>query len=124
MTEEIMAMPDGISTKVGSRGVDLSGGQRQRIAIARALVTEPRLLIMDEPTASLDPGAESKIRETLAGLGTDVTVLVVAHRLSTLEACDRIMLIEAGRIAAFDRPDVLAQDNASYQAALANAGLS
>ena len=124
MTEEILAMPDGISTKVGSRGIDLSGGQRQRIAIARALVTKPLLLIMDEPTASLDPGTESKIRETLAGLGADVTVVVVAHRLSTLEECDRIMLIEAGRITAFDRPDVLTRDNASFQAALANAGLS
>ncbi len=124
MTEEILAMPDGIGTKVGSRGIDLSGGQRQRIAIARALVTKPLLLILDEPTASLDPGTESKIRETLAGLGADVTVVVVAHRLSTLEACDRIMLIEDGRITAFDRSDVLAQDNASFQAALANAGLS
>lgn len=124
MEEAILRMPDGISTKIGSRGIDLSGGQRQRIAIARALVTKPLLLIMDEPTAALDPGTESKIRETLAELGADVTVVVVAHRLSTLEACDRIMLIEDGQITAFDRPDVLAQDNASFQAALAYAGLS
>jgi ATP-binding cassette, subfamily B, bacterial len=118
LIDEIAALPKGLATVVGSHGNDLSGGQRQRLAIARALVSEPKLLILDEPTASLDTGAELHIRETLARLGGGVTVIVVAHRLSTLRECDRIMVLEDGSISAFDRPAALSEGNRFFQMAL------
>ena len=115
---EIAAMPDGFTTRVGSRGSQLSGGQRQRLAIARALLFKPQLLVLDEPMASLDAGAELHIRETLSKLGSDVTVVVVAHRLSTLQECDRIMVLNYGRLIAFDRPSVLAKDHSLLEYAI------
>ena len=117
-------MPDGLATRVGSHGIQLSGGQRQRVAIARALVTHPKLVFLDEPTAALDAGAELHIRESLARLGDEVTVVIVAHRLSTLEECDRIMVLEAGRISAFGIPEILARDSDFYNEALATGGLT
>jgi ABC-type multidrug transport system fused ATPase/permease subunit len=97
---------------VGSRGIQLSGGQAQRLAIARALVSDPSFIVLDEPTASLDSKSELRVRETLARLGEDATVIIVAHRMSTLEECDRIMVVEHGRVTAFgSRDDVLEQDN-------------
>ena len=124
LTAEALSMPEGLATRVGSRGVQLSGGQRQRVAIARALVTHPRMLVLDEPTAALDAGAELHIRDTLARLDDEVTVVIVAHRLSTLEECDRIMVLEDGRISDFDRPHVLARDNDFYREALTAGGLT
>ena len=121
---EITAMPEGLATRLGGQDSQLSGGQRQRLAIARALVTEPRLLVLDEPTASLDSGAELFIRGTLAELGRKVTVIVVAHRLSTLEECDRILVLDNGRLATFGRPEELAKDNSFYQSALRHSQLS
>lgn len=124
LEDEIAAMPEGLATRLGGRDSQLSGGQRQRLAIARALVTEPRLLVLDEPTASLDSGAELFIRGTLAELGREVTVVVVAHRLSTLEECDRILVLDNGRLATFGRPEELAEDNSFYQSALKHSQLS
>jgi len=124
LTAEALSMPEGLATRVGSRGVQLSGGQRQRVAIARALATYPRMLVLDEPTAALDAGAELHIRDTLARLGDEVAVVIVAHRISTLEECDRIMVLEDGRISSFDRPHVLARDNDFYREALTAGGLT
>lgn len=124
LTTEASSLPDGLATRVGSHGIQLSGGQRQRVAIARALVTYPRLVILDEPTAALDAGAELHIRESLARLGKQVTVVIVAHRLSTLEECDRIMVLEAGRISAFGKPEVLTRESDFYNEAMATGGLT
>jgi ABC-type multidrug transport system fused ATPase/permease subunit len=112
LTADLENLPKGSDTMVGSRGIQLSGGQAQRLAIARALVSDPSFIVLDEPTASLDSKSELRVRETLARLGEDATVIIVAHRMSTLEECDRIMVVEHGRVTAFgSRDDVLEQDN-------------
>ncbi len=92
-------LPDGLSTVVGERGARLSGGQKQRLAIARALIRNPRVLILDEATSALDTRSEALVQEALARLIHGRTVFVVAHRLSTIRAADRIVAMDQGRIA-------------------------
>jgi subfamily B ATP-binding cassette protein MsbA len=94
----IVAFPDGYSTIVGERGIKLSGGQRQRIAIARALLKDPRILILDEATSSLDSEAEGLVQQALDTLMEGRTTFVIAHRLSTVRNADRILVLESGRI--------------------------
>ncbi len=122
--EEIESRPGGIHTPVAQRGSSLSGGQRQRVSIARALAGHPRLLIMDEPTASLDVHSEALIRDALAELRGRVTVVIIAHRLSTLEICDRIMVIQHGVVKGFDTPQRLAANNQFYRESLELSGIA
>jgi subfamily B ATP-binding cassette protein MsbA len=96
--EFALQLPDGLDTRVGDRGAMLSGGQRQRIAIARALLKDAPILILDEATSALDTEAERIIQEALDGLMRNRTTLVIAHRLSTVEHADRIVVLEDGRI--------------------------
>ena len=96
--EFIENFPNGYETVVGERGVKLSGGQRQRIAIARALLADPRILILDEATSSLDSESEALIQEGLANLRQGRTTFVIAHRLSTIRSADQILVVEAGEI--------------------------
>ena len=103
--DEVVAMPDGYDTMVGERGGKLSGGQRQRLSIARALVGSPDVLILDEPTSALDMASEQLVQRSLEELHGTVTLFIIAHRLSTLSACDRLMVLEHGRLVAFDRPE-------------------
>ena len=124
VADEIRALPDGFESMAGDRGTRLSGGQRQRVSIARALAGNPRLLVMDEPTSSLDSRSEALIRQTVAELKGSTTIVIIAHRLSTLDGCDRIMVLEHGYLKAFDTPQDLARDNAFYQEALALSGMS
>jgi ABC-type multidrug transport system fused ATPase/permease subunit len=91
-------LPKGYDTIVGERGIKLSVGQRQRIAIARAILADPRILILDEATSSLDPLSEAFIQESLSFLLLDRTTFVVAHRLSTVEKADQILVVVDGRI--------------------------
>ncbi|RST19408.1 ABC transporter ATP-binding protein [Streptomyces sp. WAC05374] len=93
-------LPDGLETLVGHRGSKLSGGERQRVAIARALLRKPRLLLLDEATSQLDAVNELALRDVVAEVAKEVTVLVVAHRLSTVTLADRIVVMEAGRVRA------------------------
>ena len=94
----ITGFPDGYDTVIGERGVKVSGGQRQRLAIARAILADPRILILDEATSSLDSESESQIQEGLRALRTGRTTFVIAHRLSTIRSADQILVIEDGRI--------------------------
>lgn len=121
---EIEALADGYQTHLGERGSQMSGGQRQRLSIARALAGKPELLILDEPTSALDGNSEALIRQTLHDLRGEVTVVVIAHRLSTLDICDRIMVIEGGRITAFEEPSSLRAVSQFYRQALDRSGLS
>ena len=96
--EFISAMPQGYDTVIGERGVKLSGGQRQRLSIARAVLRNPPILILDEATSSLDAESEKLVQEALDRLMEHRTVLVVAHRLSTIRKADRILVIQDGKI--------------------------
>jgi ABC-type multidrug transport system fused ATPase/permease subunit len=121
--DEVLAMAGGYGREVGEQGSHLSGGQQQRLIIARALVEDPDVLILDEPTSSLDVRSESLIRATLDSLRQRMTVIVIAHRLSTLDICDRLMVIQDGELKAFDTPENLEKDNEFYREALHLSGL-
>jgi ATP-binding cassette subfamily B protein len=94
----VAALPDGLDTPVGERGMQLSGGERQRVGIARALLRRPGLYVLDEPTSMLDTKTELEIQTALRSLSTGATTIVIAHRLSTIVAADEIVVLDAGRI--------------------------
>ena len=96
--EFILELKDGYDTKVGERGAALSGGQRQRIAIARALMNNPPILIFDEATSALDYESERVIMQNMDQIGANRTMLIIAHRLSTVRRCDRIIVVDKGEI--------------------------
>ena len=121
--DEVERFPEGFDRQVGEQGGQLSGGQLQRLCIARALVEKPDVLILDEPTSALDMRSEQLIRETLTELKERMTIVIIAHRLSTLEMCERIMVIQDGEIKGFDTPGKLAETNDFYHEALVLAGL-
>lgn len=121
--DDVVGFPEGYQRDVGDGGGQLSGGQQQRLCIARALVESPDVLILDEPTSALDVRSESLIRETLADLRHQMSVVVIAHRMSTLEICDRIMVIQGGELKAFDTPQRLQGESEFYREALTLSGL-
>jgi ATP-binding cassette, subfamily B, bacterial PglK len=118
----VAALPDGIETDVGERGVRLSGGERQRIAIARALYHDPDFLVFDEATSSLDLATEAEVTRTIGELRGDRTMLVIAHRLTTVRQCDRIVFLRGGGIEAIGTFDELCRDSREFRelAALAS----
>jgi ATP-binding cassette subfamily B protein len=116
--EDIVDWPDGYATSVGERGGAVSGGQRQRIVLARALAEEPDVLILDEPTSALDMKSESLVQQTLQGLRGRSTMFIIAHRLSTLNDCDRIMVLKDGVLEAFDPATTLRQSNEFFAEAV------
>ena len=121
--DDVAGFAEGYERQVGEQGSHLSGGQQQRLIIARALVENPDVLILDEPTSALDVRSEHLIRQTLNTLRERMTIIIVAHRLSTLEICDRIMVIQAGELKGFDTPENLEKTNDFYREALVLSGM-
>lgn len=112
--EFILRLPDGYDSLVGERGQSLSGGERQRISIARALLTDPRILILDEATSSVDTQTEREIQAALENLVRGRTTIAIAHRLSTLRRADRLVVLEGGRIVEIGNHDQLLQASGTY----------
>jgi ATP-binding cassette, subfamily B, bacterial PglK len=102
LTEFVRSLPRGLDTLVGERGVRISGGERQRIAIARALYRRPTVLVLDEGTSALDNETERHLMKAVEGMRGTRTVILVAHRLSTVRSCDRILFVENGRVSGAD----------------------
>jgi ABC-type multidrug transport system fused ATPase/permease subunit len=115
--DDVMSWPDGYASIVGPRADAVSGGQQQRICLARALASDPAVLVLDEPTSALDPHSETLIQESLTALKHELTLFIIAHRMSTLEICDRVMVIVDGRLVAFDKRALLQTENSYYRSA-------
>jgi len=115
LDEFIKTLPNGYKTIVGERGVRLSGGQKQRIGIARALYHNPKILVLDEATSSLDGETESYIIKAINNLSHKKTILMIAHRVSTLKSCDMIYVMESGKIVASDTYKNLLLSNKIFQ---------
>ena len=110
----IMSLPEGYASEVGERGVTLSGGQRQRIAIARAVVRDPRVLILDEATSSLYLEVERQVQEAMSRAMAGRTSFVIAHRLSTVRSADRILVLEGGRLVQEGSHEALLRETGLY----------
>jgi ATP-binding cassette, subfamily B, bacterial PglK len=121
LEEFVDQLPDGLETTVGERGVRVSGGQRQRVAIARALYRRPSVLIFDEGTSALDNATEALLMDAIERLRGRHTIILVAHRLSTVRTCDRIVFLEHGKVTGLGTYDDLCSTNAGFRA-LAGAG--
>ena len=122
--EFIVAMPEGYDAQIGERGGTLSGGQRQRIAIARALVTDPRILIFDEATSALDLESEQAIQANMAAISRGRTVIIVAHRLSAIRSVQRIITVEGGRVVEDGPPHELLRSGGRFARLFAAQSLS
>lgn len=116
LTDFVSALPEGVDTKVGERGVRISGGQRQRLMIARALYRRPSVLILDEGTSALDTATENELMTAVRRLRERHTIVLVAHRLSTVRASDRVIFIDKGRVAGIGTFDDLAKQNDRFRA--------
>src|SRR5690606_30977609 len=119
--DDVVSWPEGYQTPVGERGAQLSGGQRQRLCLARVLLGDPDVLVFDEPTSSLDARSEAAFRQVIEERATEAIVFVVAHRLSTLRTCSRIMVVRDGGIEAVDDPAALEASSPFFRELLAHA---
>jgi len=119
--EFIAALPEGYETAIGERGFSLSGGQRQRIAIARAILADPRVLILDDATSAVDPTKEHEIRDAMAEVMRGRTTIVIAHRPATIALAERVVLVDEGRVVADGTHASLLAGDARYREVLAAA---
>ncbi len=119
----VRELPEGYNTIIGEHGYSLSGGQRQRIAIARAVLADPRILILDDATSSVDPSKEHEIRAALAEVMQGRTTIIIAHRPATIALADRVVLIDGGRVLADGTHDGLLESSAEYREVLARAAV-
>ncbi len=115
--DDVVKWPAGYRTIVGPRADAVSGGQQQRICLARALAARPEVMVLDEPTSALDPQSEALIQESLTALKHELTLFIVAHRMSTLDICDRVMVVLDGRLVGFDTAELLESENDYYRSA-------
>lgn len=111
----IMNFPDGYETDLGQGGVNVSGGQKQRICIARALLKNPKILILDDSTSAVDTATDSKIREALHAHSKDITTIVIAQRITSVSDADEIIVLDDGKINAIGTHDELLQNNQIYK---------
>ncbi|MFU8804296.1 MAG: ATP-binding cassette domain-containing protein, partial [Bradymonadaceae bacterium] len=111
----VRALPDGLDDMIGEHGVRISGGQRQRLGIARALYHEPEVLVLDEATSALDNETEKEISRAIQGFSGDKTVIIIAHRLSTVRGCDCLFLLKEGRIIDAGSYDELLRRSPDFQ---------
>jgi ABC-type multidrug transport system fused ATPase/permease subunit len=118
----VVVPPNGLETHIGERGIRLSGGQRQRVAIARALYHDPDLLVLDEATAALDNKTEREVTDAIEHLRGRKTLIVIAHRLTTVERCDELIFLSGGEIKAIAPYRQLMIESAEFRA-MASAGL-
>ena len=116
--EDIITMPDGYDTVLDDRTAPVSGGQKQRLCLARALAARPSVLVLDEPTSALDVRSEMLVQQSLESLKGRMTMFMVAHRMSTLFICDRVMVVVDGELDAFDTPERLRAENPYYRDAV------
>ena len=118
--EFIRQLPNGYQTIIGERGFSLSGGQRQRIAIARAIIADPRVLVLDDATSAVDPSKESEIRDAMRTVMSGRTTIVIAHRPGTIALADRVVFLDGGTIAAIGKHEELVSSNERYREVLAS----
>ena len=111
----IMSLPDKYNTKVGERGVRLSGGQKQRIGIARALYHKPEVLVLDEATSAMDSITEKNVMEAIGSLKNKKTIIMIAHRITTIQNCDLIYMLENGNIVDYGNFDELIDKNKNFK---------
>ena len=111
----MITLPDKYDTVIGEGGVNLSGGQKQRLAIARALLKDSPILLLDEATSALDNQTQSEIKATLDNLKNEYTIIIVAHRLSTIQNCDEIHLIEDGKVISSGKHKELLKSSETYR---------
>ena len=113
--EFISQMPDGYNTRIEQGGINVSGGQRQRLCIARALLKQPRILVLDDSTSACDTTTDAKIQRALREELTNMTKFIIAQRISTVEHCDRILVMDNGRLTGYGTHEQLLRDNVLYQ---------
>ncbi|MBP3876967.1 MAG: ABC transporter ATP-binding protein, partial [Lachnospiraceae bacterium] len=113
--EFIMQFPDGYMTQISQGGTNVSGGQKQRICIARALLKNPKILILDDSTSAVDTATEAKIRDAVSGARPGMTRLIISQRIASVEGADRVIVMDNGRVAGFDTPANLLKTNKIYQ---------
>ena len=118
--EFILQLPNGYDTVIGERGFSLSGGQRQRIAIARAIISDPRVLVLDDATSAVDPSKEGEIRDAMRTVMSGRTTIVIAHRPGTIALASRVVFIDNQTVAAIGKHEELVATNARYREVLAS----